>query len=495
MRPKLLKSFLVVFLFWAVATTLYWSLQRPEVNLQALAAVAQLFPLLDLEVPAQPDILSSLFVQRDVLLYWSAPVALLAVLAGVVGAVVVEGRALRLDKQRTERETGSGEFRGVTLTLGVLPLPHRLAADELDLSTSDNPHFQALPEEHKRVLTDILGVLSAHPDAYAGEGVSVSLLEHSLNVIAKALQSKRNPGLCAIVAAAHEMGKIKAYKRSGDAGWQRIKPHDREAALALTRLDSWNELPNTDKMSVLMAVKFHSNPRNIPDLEGDPNIYRLARDLLSAADGVQVEAVQEEKQKTLEKTELPDVIFEAFIKGLPLLSFQNRGLPKGVQAVAWKVGARVYMLEIKLRETVMAKMPAEVKGALTPTGRERPRVQPFTVELLKALDQRGWLVKKVGETRLEAKDALWNIKAGKLEFKGVIVIDVPKEFLAQLPSDDSMYEVSVTGALFASAAQASISRDDLLGNVLRPKPAPSTPPAPPAAPPAGEGASDAVKLV
>lgn len=479
MRPKLLQSFLVVFLFWAVATTTYWSLQRPEVNLQALAAVAQLFPFLDIEVPAQASILQSLYVQRDVLLYWSAPVALAALVLGVLGALVVEGRALRFDRQRTERETGTGEFRGVTLTLGVLPLPVRLPADELDLSASDNPHFQALSEEHKRVLTDILGVLSAHPSAYAGEGVGVPLLEHSLNVVAKALQSKRNPGLCAIVAAAHEMGKIKAYAQSADGSWRRTKPHDREAALALTRLDSWYELPNTDKMATFLAVKFHSCPRNLPDLEGDPHIYRLARDLLTAADGVQAEAVQEEKQKTLEKTELPDVLFEAFVTGLPMLSFQSRGLPKGVQAVAWKVGARVYMLEIKLRETIMAKLPAEVKGALSPTGRDRPRMQPFTVELLKALDQRSWLVKKVDDIRLEARDALWNIKAGKLEFKGVIVIDVPKEFLAQLPHDDSMYEVSVTGALFASAAQMSVSREDLLSNVLRPKPPASEPsPAP-----------------
>jgi hypothetical protein len=471
MRPKLLKSFLILLLFWLGATTVYWSLQQPEINRQALADVAALFPFIGIEVPPSADILSSYRVQRDVFLYWSAPVLLAALFLAALGALIVEGLALRQARQRSHRESGSGVYRGISLTLGVLPLPARLPADVLDLGGSSNPAFTALARPYKQLLTDILGVLSAHPGAYAGEGVGVGLLEHTLNVMARALQAKRHPGLCAAVAAAHEMGKIKAWAGSVEGGWRRVKSQDREAALALVQLPSWYALPEAERTAVLLAVKYHDNPRNIPDLEGDVGVYRLARDLLSAAEGVQAEAVKEEKQKVLEKAELPDAIFQAFIKSLPLLPFQNRGLPKGVQAVAWKIGSRVYMLEIKLRETVSAKLAPEIKAALTPTGKERSRLQPFTLELLKALDQRGWLVKRVEGARVEAKDALWNVKAGKLDFRGVIIVDVPADYIAQLPADDSMYEVSVVGPLFAGAAQMSVSRDDLLGNVLRAKPA------------------------
>lgn len=482
MRPKLLKSFVVVLTFWMLATTLYWSLQRPEVNLDALRALKALMPFLSLQVPqGSASILESLGVQLTVLGYWTLPMLVLAALSALVGYGLVWKRARLTSHERSAREKGSGNFRGVTLTLGELPTPAVLPRDEIDLGADDDEALGRLTERERRLLCDILGTISAAPDAYSGPGITVPLLEHTLNLTAKALQHRRYPGLSALVAAAHELGKLTAYKPvknekgefSGE--WTSVKNHDREAARILGSLDSWNALPLLDRSAVMMAVKFHSTPRTIPDLNGDPNVYRLARELLTVADDVQTEAVTEEKQKTLEKTELPDVIFESFAKALPSLSFQSRGLPKGVQAVAWKIGSRVYMLEIKLRETVMAKMPADVRGALAPNAKDKQRLQPFTLELLKALETRGWLVRQVGEHKVDVKEALWNVKAGKLDFKGVIVVDVPKEFLGQLPSDDSMYEVSVTGPLFTggghsggertgagAAAAMGLSKNDLL---------------------------------
>lgn len=474
MRPKLLKSFIVVLIFWLVATTLYWSFQKPEVNLQALTSLKALLPLLSLDVPNNATILGSLQVQLKVLMYWSLPALVLATLSGLAGYGLVLLWARRTSQERTSRETGSGNFRGVTLTLGELPLPDILPRDEIDLGADDNEALGRITERERRLLCDILGTISAAPNAYAGEGISVSLLEHTLNLASKALMHHRHPGLSAIVAAAHELAKITAYKKSDSGEWTSVKNHDRESARILGSLDSWHALPYQDRNAVLMAVKFHSNPRSIPDLDGDPQVYRHARDLLAVADGAQIEAVTEEKQRTLEKTELPDVIFETFAKALPSLSFQNRGLPKGVAAVAWKIGNRVYLLEIKLRETVMAKMPADVRGALVPNPKERQRLQPFTAELLKSLEARGWLVSKIGDAQVAPKEALWNIKAGKLDFKGVIVVDVPPEFIGQLPADDSMYEIVVTGPLFTQSASSAngagggMSKNDLLGSVLKP---------------------------
>jgi hypothetical protein len=200
-----------------------------------------------------------------------------------------------------------------------------------------------------------------------------------------------------------------------------------------------------------LAVKFKSEPRSMPEIEGNQNTFRLAQDLLYTAKDVKVEVVEEEKQKTLEKHELPEVVFSAFKKALPMMAFQNKGLPKGVRAVAWKTGKRVYMLEIALRESVTAQMPKELVEALAPNGKTKQRVQPFTVELLKALEANKWLVTEIEGKKLPPTEALWTIQAGKLEFRGVIVIDVPDEFLPSLPPQDSMYEVAVTGVLFTHA--------------------------------------------
>lgn len=481
MRPKLLKSFIVVVVFWFLATTLWWTLSNPQTNLDALKAVQKLMPFLDLTVPAEAGILDSWRVQLTVLMYWSVPILLVTGLCGSVGLGLIWSMALRKSKERTERETGSGNFRGVTLTKGVMPLPVKFPCDELDLGSDDNDALARLTEKEKALLAEVLGTISAQEDAFAGDGVSVSLLEHALTLASKALTYRRSPGLCAIVAAAHELGKLTAYTKRGDT-WVLTKNYDREASRVLATMDSWWGLPEADRTAVMLAIRYHSRPREIPDVNGDVASYRQARALLEAADGAQAEALSEQKQKTLEKMELPDIIFAAFLQALPQLSFQSRGLPKGVQAVAWKVNTRVYMLEIKLRDTVMAKLPPEVRGALMPNPKDRSRVQPFTLELLKALETRGWLVRRNDETRLEVNEALWNVKAGKLEFKGVIIIDVPDEFKAQLPKDNSMYDVAISGTLFTpsnskpNAAGTAVSKD-LLGSVLKPTSAPREAPA------------------
>lgn len=489
MRPKLLKSFIVVVLFWFLASTLWWSIAKPETNLAALRALKHLLPFLPAAVPVEAGILGAWRVQLSVLTYWTLPVLVLVAVSGCIGLATVWVGAIRKRQERTDREDGHGEFRKVTLTKGELPLPVMLPRDELELGSHDNEALAKLTERELALLGDILGTLSAHPDAYAGEGVTGSLLEHTLNLCSKALMHRRHPGLAAIVAAGHELGKITAYEKAGEE-WRAIKPHDREASRVLATFDSWWALPELERTAVMLAVRFNSQPRFMPDVNGDPTSYKLARDILSAAEGAASEALAEEKQRTLErsesleKKELPDVIFETFMRALPQLPFQSRGLPKGVQAVAWKVGKRVYMAEIKLRETVMAKLPADVRGALTPNPKDRVRIQPFTLELLKALDTRGWLVRQLDGTSLEVKEALWNIQAGKLGFRGIIIIDVPDEFVPMLPPGDSMYDVAVTGTLFTPSAAATqvtasgtaVSKDDLLGMVLRPSASPKKDP-------------------
>jgi hypothetical protein len=470
MRPKLLQSFIVVLLFWFFGTTLWWSFQQPKVNLEALAALKAMMPFLPFEVPKEASILTSIIVQSKVLLYWSLPMLLGTAISAGIGYGLRWLKAHKKSDERIARETGSGDYRGVTLTVGELPTPKALPKDDIELCADDDESLARMTERELKLLSEILGTMSAHPDAFAGEGISCSLLEHSLNIASRALASPRYPGLSALVAAGHELGKITAFRKTPAGEWEQFKNPDKEASKIIGLMESWYALPSQDRNAVQMAIKFYSSPKTLPEIESDSVAYRMARELLTVADDKQAEVVQEERQKTLEKSAgaLPDVIFDSFMKALPQLSFQNRGLPKGVAAVAWKVGSRVYLLEIKLRETVMVKIPADVRGALVPNPKERVKVQPFTLELLKALDAQGWLVKKLNDVKLETKDALWNIKAGKLDFKGVIIIDVPAEYMAQLPADDSMYEVSVTGSLFSNGAGMAMSKNDLLGCVLKP---------------------------
>lgn len=504
MRSKLLRSFLYVFGFWWVMATLWWSVSDPEVNLASLQRVHALLPFLPLNVPeGAVSVLDAWSMQKQVLLYWSIPVLLLSSVSGALGAAAIWGMTYRRHKERLGRESPAGKFRGVSITLGQLPIPKGMKREVLEIGAADADALSIMTEAEKRVLFDIIGIIAAHPEAYAGEGMGVSLMEHTLRVVEEALSSKNRPSLSALVAAAHETGKIVAYKKNDAGEWQKVKNQDREAARALATLDSWWAMPPEHRHAILYAVKYKSTPNLLPELEESPHIYKLAKDLLYRAAETTEKVATVAKARVLEKHELPTVALKGFLDALPTLPFQD-GLPKGVKGVGWKVGTRVYLLEIKLRETIMAKLDPDIRGALEGAYKDRTKLATFTQELLKALDSKGWLIKEINKTKLEAKEALWTIKAGKFDYKGVIIIEIPQEYREVLPSKDSMYEITVQGPLFAQSAPAAFSVSDvsdLIGkpgpakpsaaSADAPKPAPADAPKPAAAQGAAGKAADA----
>lgn len=218
-----------------------------------------------------------------------------------------------------------------------------------------------------------------------------------------------------------------------------------------------------------------------PIVDADDPFAHLVMADLSALDEMIEKQESGSNNVALVDGSIEDVVFAHFMKALPSLAFQSKGLPKGVNAVAWKVDNRVYLTEIKLRETIMAKLPADLRAALTP--KDKPKVQPFTQALLKAFEDRGWLVTTINNVSINAEEGLWNIKAGQLDFKGIIVIDVPEANMGQLPDGNSMYKVEVLGPWKTSAVKnkdpgMSVSRASLAG-LLTPKtttPAKTDPP-------------------
>lgn len=455
MKPRLLKSFIVVVVFWFLATSLWWSLQQPseiQKNLEQLQQFLNLFTTYTVDVPEHATILNSLFSQLKIFKYWSIPVLCLTALSFFIGVGFVALLTKKKIDTRAYREQGGKQnFRGVTVTVGDLPMPYSPHKQEISLEGDER--FAKLNHLEKVLIEDIMGVISAEPDAFPGEGITTPLVDHCLNLLDESLNHPKYPGLTSVVVLGRELGKLTAYAKAENGTWKLSKKYERECGKLIMALESWNNLPFVDKSAVLMAILFHENPNQIPIVDGNAQIYSLARELIKVSESTQTPVVQEEKRKTLEKTDLPDVIFEAFLKSLPSLSFQSRGLPKGVAAVAWKFGNRLYIIEIKLRETIMSKLPPEIKGALTSKTKEgNGKVDQFTVELLKALRMNNWLITAVDNMKVADKAALWKIKAGKLDFNGVIIVEVPEQYMSQLPTDDSMYEVIVTGPLFTSSA-------------------------------------------
>jgi hypothetical protein len=51
----------------------------------------------------------------------------------------------------------------------------------------------------------------------------------------------------------------------------------------------------------------------------------------------------------------------------------------------------------------------------------------------------------------------------------VMILDLPPEFLARLPTRDTQYDMTVLQPMFQLPIVAVISKDDLMGGMLRPK--------------------------
>ena len=184
MRSKLLKSFIYVFGFWWLAFTVWWSLTDPATNLVALKRVAALLPFLPLSVPqGEVSVLQAWSMQKQVLMYWSVPLLVISCVMAAIGAGVVWALTYKEHKARIARETPTGKYRGATTTLGPLPVPKRTPRETLELGAADAEVFACMSDEEKTLLVDILGIISAHPNAYSGSGIGVSLLEHTVRVV------------------------------------------------------------------------------------------------------------------------------------------------------------------------------------------------------------------------------------------------------------------------------------------------------------------------
>lgn len=483
MRPKLLKSFIVVCLFWFAITTITWLLAEPGVNLKSLRDLAGLLPFLGLWVPESASILNSWQIQLTVLGYWTVPILIGTLFIACLGLGFIWSWAIFQNKERSSREKGTGYFRGLVITRGVLPQPKLWTLDDLELKGTST----LLTKEELNVLADIMGIISSNAAVIQkNQGVVIEqdLIEYTMHLVRDALALKKQPGLAALVVAGNVLGFLARPEIPFRAKEKMMRFHDKTAVSAVTALPSWWALPEGTRNALMLCLRFYHRPREIPDLAGDSTTYSVARAALDVAYLVVNKVVEEEKQKTLESTEsLSDVIFKVFIDCLPMLAFQSRSLARGVPAVAFKVSdSRVYLLDTRMRETLLKNISdTKLRQALTPNENENNRLQPITLALLQTLDEKGWLVKEHEGITLEQDEALWNITSGNLEFKGAIGIDVPEEFQKLLPTRNSMYPIEISGTLFTPRKAANpqtastikgtpVSREDLpLRASTRPK--------------------------
>lgn len=476
MKPTLLKSFIVVALFWWTVTFIIFGVSSPQVNLDVLTRVATTLHALHLpgptaaDIPKHVSVLNELSMQIAILKYWAPLYVVGAVVFAAVGVGIAWLMAWRERDIRTRREQGSGSYRGIRVSKGAMPVPAEIPKVDilLGMKAEAEEIITKLPPIERQLLEEVIGTMAAHPEAYPGEGHGdLTLLQHTLNVVEKVVIQRPNEPLAVVAAAAHDLGKITSFRKDKKGHWERIRWHDKESARLLALLPAFWDLPTAKRSALILATKYGHSMDTMP-MHPDPEVNKLAEQLAAPVKLADGQATKEEKQRFLEDVDasnmpVSELVLRAFKEALPVMVFQNPGLPAGVKAVGWKKDGKLYFIEHQVREQSMKHMDAHLRAALGGTRRETTRIAPFSLEFMRVLEAKGWLVREIGAIKLTMEEALWNVHSGTKEFKGVIIMTIPDELLEFLPPNDTAYPLEVVGAHFRSPTEvpaAELGLDD-----------------------------------
>ncbi|MDI3258413.1 MAG: hypothetical protein QJR02_01820 [Sinobacteraceae bacterium] len=443
MTSRLLKSFLRVACVWWLVALILWSMSDARIGTAAGALAHQ-------TITADARNAASLAV--GVVRRWSLPVLCAALAAGIAGAGLAWG-VQRLLWGRIKRRVRPGsEYRGLGISLGPLEAPvwapdARLAFTA-EVSRAVASRMKRLSAPQYALLNDILSYLAAHKDAYVGPGHQGSLLDHTLHVLER-LPDKADDPLVLIGAAAHDAGKVQAWKRDDKGEWKRSGLHDDLGGLLLAAMPSAGLLPETEFRVLVTALRYAHKRERTPLLWDADERARVAavQDAITAADH---DATAREKKAVLREKDRPALLERAFLSALGDMQFQVAGLARGVKAAGWRKGARIFLSEPRLREVLQERLRQfDADAAAAWWERRQPaRIAPQTADTMDMLRGKGWLVERIGEHH--AHPAIWDIKSGTINLSGVLIVDLPEDLHHLLPKD-APYEITVIGPHFRPA--------------------------------------------
>lgn len=460
-HSTLLKSILLLVFFYTGVTFTYFGATKFESLRDYYARIPAFLDPHAEDLPEKINVFTQWPALLTLLEGWSIPIIKfwgIAILAGVFVSLVA---AWLIQDRRTQRRAPSGEFRGVTITIGELATPDLRALNRkkgAGISYQDSPiTFNPL----EQALYDAVGeTLAAYPNAYAGigHGEKHPLFKHTMNVVLQALRHPEVDTTLVLIAISHDIGKLVSYKPIRRPGhfkkeWMRIKDHAQESAKILTVMPEYLALQEKHEEQaeiIRLAIKYDHCPDEMPivPLRGKAQEY-IAR--MKVADGA---ATAEEKAMTIaaheaeQKKPLHTILAEEFLNQIKNLPF-HIAKTKGTNNVGQKKKGRLYFMENELRKHCAAFkiINPELAAAASVSYRKAGAMSPFTIELLKGLHEMGLLS---SEEYCSACDdelvtvppecALWQVQSGKRTLNAVFIVTPPPHILALLPPEDSIFE-------------------------------------------------------
>ncbi|WFE68177.1 hypothetical protein P8S54_08100 [Thiomicrospira sp. R3] len=249
MRKKLLSSFIFIVVFWWVFFYFYW-----YINIQTVEDFfSQLFSTRTL-----PDINEAIYPIKVSFFYWVLPVLGIVVatmLFGFLAAVLFTVVPRKLHSAKLDRKV---KWRGIGISIGDLPMPEwkvelenysvqKIKTLIIEKNGGEDPSAKGyngrFTSAHEKLISDILFFIWKNREvAFVGAGHGVNLYQHTLSVLQSSWTEDCDP-LIPIVAAAHDAGKVVAYKKHPETDeWIRLGYHDDYGMLLVSSLDSFDQL-------------------------------------------------------------------------------------------------------------------------------------------------------------------------------------------------------------------------------------------------------------
>lgn len=366
---------------------------------------------------------------------WSLWVALL--MAAVVSAGLTVGAmisAARIRKQGQHGRIEKDTWLGVVVSRGLLEKPAWMQRKRKPFAFSDAnlarwvEAFDAAHPAHGQALHAILDTIAAH-DAFAGEGHD-KLAQHTEHVLAlavKGLDPKTGEPLIAVLAAAHDLGKVITHSKGVRAD-NSMGYHDTLGMRILASMPEIQALPFDDRDLTLLLTGFAHKAAERPEPHnGSPELKSRMLYVREAMHQADSQATAMEQQARRESADFEQVIEDAFLRALKLDATRGKARCVHVHDRRNSQG----LVYLRVSETKFSKLLEQTFGEHLPAaGGDYRRVKEggmagVSKTLMQWLERKGWLVKDL--YGVSAKFQLYDVVAGELAMNGVFFVHLKPE--------------------------------------------------------------------
>lgn len=364
------------------------------------------------------------------------------------------------------------EWRGISVSMSTLPKPDWIPK----LGKYNSDEFQQIinkkleqyiteinfQKSHSDLLSDILFYIKKFgKDSFVGAGHAVSLYEHTLSVLTEAWTPDCDP-LIPIAAAAHDAGKILAWKKNPKSeSWEKVGFHDDYGMLLISSLPSFLELSEDEQLVLKIVIGYAHKENQRPILK--KNLDQRVEEILSVVNAADRKKTAQEKEEVLEKNKAPEVVTDAFLRALINSPFNTPKSKRGDNSICFKKGNVVYLLEPGFRDLFLNELHPDIAAAFGTGFRRIGNMSAPTVALINHLKKIGWLVETGNGMTSEC--GLWSINIGRKLFNGVLAVNLPPDIAKKLP-DNSNYEVVFSCPLKIAAGEKLVPDDAPIVNEI-----------------------------